>query len=70
MTQQQVIDRLRAACTAAGSQRQWALTHGLSTVYVNDVVNGKRPPGPSILKALGLTALPQEIRYKEENKTK
>ena len=45
---------LGMACTAAGSQYQWATKHKLSPPYVSDVLVGRRDPGPSILKAIGL----------------
>lgn len=57
-----VITRLRAACRAAGSERRWAQTHGLSAQYVNDVLRGRRAPGPKLLAALGLELV---VRYRE-----
>ena len=60
MNTEQVRQLLKKACDAAGSQRQWALAHGLSAPYVNDVIKGNRSPGESIIKALGLR---KEERY-------
>ena len=57
----EVCRRLTAACKAAGSQRAFAEKNGMSAAYVCDVLNGRRDPGPSILKALGLVIV---IRYK------
>jgi len=48
------LAELHAACLAAGSQRAWALAHQVSVQYLSDVLLGRRPPGPSILAALGL----------------
>ena len=48
------LAELRAVCDAAGSQRAWAAAHGLSVSYLSDVLLRRRPPGPAILRALGL----------------
>lgn len=45
---------LRREIEKAGSQRQWALRHDISTGFLGDVLNGRAPIGPSILTALGL----------------
>lgn len=37
-----------------GSQRALAKELGVSEPYLSDVINGRRDPGPKILKALGL----------------
>jgi DNA-binding transcriptional regulator YdaS (Cro superfamily) len=55
-----VFKQLRAACKAAGGQQAWAERHGLSASYVSDVLNGRRDPGESILRALGLAKV---VRY-------
>jgi hypothetical protein len=40
---------------AAGANRAaWARRHMISASYLSDVLNGHRPPGDAILKALGL----------------
>jgi hypothetical protein len=54
MDNEQILKRLRAACEKAGSQRAWALAHGIAPQYPNLVLTGRRPPGPQILRALGL----------------
>jgi DNA-binding transcriptional regulator YdaS (Cro superfamily) len=38
----------------ADTQAQWARKHNISPAYVNDVINGRREPGPAILEALGI----------------
>lgn len=48
------IAELKRVSAAAGSQRQWALAHGISPAYVTDVLMLRREPGPLILHALGL----------------
>lgn len=53
---------LRAACEAAGSQRAWALAHGVSPQYVSDVLAGRRDGGESILAALGLRRIERIVR--------
>ena len=63
MDQQDVIERLRAAIDAAGSQVAFAEKHGVSLQYVNDVVRGRREPGQKILDALGIEKL---VVYREK----
>jgi len=49
-----VIEILRDDITASiDGQAAWARTHGVSPAYVNDVLNGRRDPGPKILAAIG-----------------
>jgi len=62
----EVCRRLSAACKAAGSQKLWAEKHGVSPSYVSDVVNALRPPGQSILDALGLVRV---VRYRAKSAT-
>jgi hypothetical protein len=45
---------LRLACDRAGSQRRWALAHGVSPQSVTDVLTGHREPAGKLLEALGL----------------
>lgn len=54
------IAELTRAVAAAGSQRAWAARHKVSLGYVNDVLQGRREPGPAILTALGIV---REVRY-------
>lgn len=61
----EVCTRLRAACQAAGGQSAWAERHSLSRAYVSDVLNARRDPGDSILRALGLRRV---VRYVIERK--
>ena len=48
------------ACVAAGGQSAWAAAHGVSVPYVHDVCRGRRGPGESVLRGLGLV---REVRY-------
>lgn len=57
---EEVLDRLRAACREAGSQTAWAEANGISVAYVSDVVRGRRDPGDSVLRGLGLQ---REVRH-------
>ena len=57
LTEEQMRDRLRQACKAAGGQAAFARSAGASPAYVSDVLSGKRLAGPKISSALGLTAL-------------
>lgn len=54
MTLDSVIAMLRRECAAAGSQKAYAAKIGVSLAHINDVLRGRREPGPSILNALGL----------------
>jgi DNA-binding transcriptional regulator YdaS (Cro superfamily) len=51
--------KLKALCAEAGSEKAWAEAHGLSQPYVNDTIRGKREPGASLLKAMGLEKVVQ-----------
>jgi hypothetical protein len=54
LTEQEVMDRLRAAIAAAGSQAAYARQQGISLQYVNDVMRGRRELGQKVLDALGV----------------
>lgn len=54
LTEQDVLDRFRAAIDAAGSQAAFARQHGVSLQYVNDVIRGRRDIGQKILAVLGV----------------
>ena len=58
----QVLDMIREECAQAGSQYQWATKHRLSPAYISDVLQGRRNPGPAVLKALRLEAV---MQYKQ-----
>lgn len=60
MCVEEVVEKLKAACRDAGGQTAWGAAHGVSGAYVHDCVRGRRDPGDSILRALGLQ---REIRY-------
>lgn len=55
---------LRSACEAAGGQQAWAKLHGISPQYVSDVLNARRDPGASILRALGWRRI---VTYRKSN---
>jgi hypothetical protein len=55
---------LSVACKRAGGQKAFAEAHGLSTSYVNDVLQGRKDAGDSMLHALGLIRV---VRYKRAN---
>lgn len=61
----QLLEILQSACDKAGSQWKWAMQHTLSPAYVSDVLNGRRAPGESILKALGYE---KEVNYRISTK--
>jgi hypothetical protein len=55
---------LSIACKKAGGQKAFAEAQGMSNSYVNDVLNGRRDAGDTILSALGLVRV---VRYKKVN---
>lgn len=63
ITEEDVRDRLRRACEAAGGRQQWSDAYEVSPQYVGDVLRGQRKPGEKILRALGLT---RRMVYGEE----
>ncbi|HWE99150.1 MAG TPA: hypothetical protein VG248_05085 [Caulobacteraceae bacterium] len=52
MTEAEVIERLKSAARPSASA--WARDHGLSPSYVGEVLRREKPPGESVLAALGL----------------
>jgi len=48
-----IVARLGTFCDRMGGQSNFARAHGVSTAYVNDVLQGRREPGKKILDALG-----------------
>lgn len=63
LNEQDMMERLRAAIQAAGSQKAFADAHKVSQQYVSDVLNGRRGVGKKILDAL---ALEQVVSYREK----
>lgn len=58
---------LAVACKKAGGQKAFAEANGMSLGYVNDVLNGRRDAGDTILSALGFVRV---IRYRRINPNK
>ena len=54
LTEERVLDMVRGAIHAEGSQKAWAQRIGLSESYLSDVLNGRRDISPRILKYLDL----------------
>jgi hypothetical protein len=54
MDETKVLGLLADEVKQAGTAAAWAARHNLSQQYVNDVMNGRRPPAKSILDALCL----------------
>lgn len=52
-TEQDILDHLRAAIHAIGSQKLFAQHYHISQQYLSDVLRGRREPGQKILDALG-----------------
>ncbi len=49
-----VVAMLRAGVDEAGSQRVYARTHGLNPNDLSSVLSGRRAPGRSFLRAVGV----------------
>lgn len=54
LTEQEVLERLRAAVAGAGGQRAFAQAHGFTPGYINDVLRGKRALADRILATIGV----------------
>lgn len=57
---------LNNAVHAAGTQKAFAERAGITATYLHDVLNGRRDPGPKILKALSLRKVTRYERIKTE----
>ena len=60
LTEADVYGAMRRECSAAGGVKQWAILHGISPGYAAEVMGGRTPPGPAVLKALGFVRV---VRY-------
>jgi DNA-binding phage protein len=49
-----LLGLLRRDIDRVGGQSEWARQTGICRTYINRVLNGQKPPGPSICRALGL----------------
>lgn len=54
MNEKAVVELVRKEKARAGGVRALAREWGISPVYISDLLNGRRGPGPGILKNLGL----------------
>lgn len=54
LSNDEVLQALRDAVSAAGSQRTYATRIGVSQAYLGDVLHGRRHPSERVLSALGL----------------
>ena len=65
MEQGQMLERLRRACDAAGSQSGFARRAGVLPQHISLVLKGQRPPGPRVLAALGLVRAEKSYRRRQ-----
>ena len=49
------LKALRRVVQRAGSQKAAATELGIALGYLNDVLHGRRAPGPKLLEAMGYT---------------
>lgn len=54
MTEPELISHIAARANQAGGVRALARDWGISPAMISDVINGRRGPGPKVLKAFGL----------------
>lgn len=62
MTEQEVRDRLWAAVKAAGNQRRFAIQHGFTPGYINDVLRNRRDLSVRLLATIGI----ERVTYYQE----
>lgn len=68
LTEQEVRERLRSAIVESGSQRNFAVQHGLTVAYVNDVLHGRRALADRILAAIGIEReIVFRVTYREKD---
>lgn len=54
VTDNDVLDRLRAAVARAGSQRAYALAAGVNEGDLSSALSGRRPPSTPLRRAVGV----------------
>ena len=54
LNESEVLARLRRECAAAGGQRAWARSHGMSSKWVNNVLRGHTSVSHRVAQALGI----------------
>ncbi len=66
-----MVGLLRESCRKAGGQSAWAKAACVRVGYVNDVLSGRRKPGDSILRGLGVEKLViyRKVRGKPPDKS-
>lgn len=68
LTEQEVFERFIKSVGDAGGQRQWALAHGVTPSYVNDMVNKRRALSERVLAMIGID-VEVKIVYRERPKS-
>ena len=60
LTREEIRQRLGKAIKASGlSLRNWSIANGISNSHVSAAMIGKDPPGPKIMRALGIDPEPR-----------
>lgn len=62
----ELADLVKAQIGYRKTQRDWAKKAGISPAYLSDFLQGKRGPGPAILRALGFDPTPYYRKSKNE----
>ncbi len=55
LNEAELIKHIESLVYMAGGQKAAARSMGISPQYLNDVLQGRRSPGPKLLQAIGYT---------------
>lgn len=66
MTPSEFVEYLWSQVQQCGEQKRYAALLGVSTAYLNDVLNGSREPGKKILDGAGFERV-VSYRWKDAN---
>lgn len=67
MSETEMREKLKRYVRAIGSLREAARRWKVSPAYLSDCLNGRRAPGPSVLKPVGYERV-VEVTYREIDK--
>jgi hypothetical protein len=55
LTDDELRERLRAACAEEGGMRAFGRKHGITAVFISQVLNNQKSPTPRLARLIGLT---------------
>lgn len=62
MTLREVVTELKRRVASFETQSEAAESLGIKSQYLNDILHGRRQPGPTVLRALGLARETHYVR--------